>query len=572
MTTTLRAALLGLALLLLAPVAAHAAVPGINISGAPTPDKVQAALATGAKQVRVFVQWQSLEPNGPGDFPDPTDNNLQNLDGTYKTAVQALNNGGAEPLFVVLGTPAWANGGAGGTVPPTDPGTYASFVGEFAAAMTAGGGRVGGIEVWNEPDEDAFWTAPSPGAYTQLLKPAYAAIKAAAPTVPVITGATTGNNYDWVQGLYNAGAKGAFDAVAVHTDTACLVAGPDDYYRDSTTNRLGRYTFLAYREVRQTMLANGDPKPLYMTELGWSTATSTCARGDSAGKKMAGVTAAKQAEFLTRAYACMAADDYVAGAAWYTLSDDPGQPQDELRHYGLLGKPALAAFQAVARANGGGAAQCGDFGGPALNVISPTEGEKYSDTLELKAKATDPNDVESIVFSADGEKIGGSFGDDAALKAGPVGIPQWNGSRALSLGKHVIEVKAYDKLGNISTKTVNVEHVTVAQAGPGTLIPAFSIKKKGAVRCVRTVCSFKGKLAKPAGKSAAIPGKVAVEWQFKNKKGKWRKLVGGLKPANSAFAFSAKLRFKGAWRVRATYKGVPPYKAASSKWVTFRKK
>ena len=570
MTKLLRTALLGLCLLVLAPTAAHAAVPGVNINGIPTAERVSTALSTGAKQVRVFVQWQAFEPSSPGDYPVHGDANVAAIDQTYKAAVAQLNAGGAQPLFVVVGTPAWANGGAGPTTPPTDPGTYAQFLGEFARSMRSAG-AVAGVEVWNEPDAPEFWASPSAAAYTALLRPTYAAVKAAAPDVPVITGPTTGNNFAWIQGLYDAGAKGSFDGVAVHTDTACSVVGPDSYYREPS-GRLGQFTFLAYREVRQTMLANGDPKPIYMSELGWSTASGSCARGVSAGKKDAGVTQAQQAEFLTRAYGCLAADSYVVAADWYTLSDDPSQGIDELRHYGLMGKPALEAFRAVAASGGGAAAKCGDFGGPDLNVISPVEGQKYSDTLELRARAKDANAVEAIKFYVDGKIIGGSFGDDAALKAGPVGLPQWNGARSLPLGPHVIKVEAYDKLGNVSSKTINIVHVSAAQAGPGTLLPTFSVKKKGAVRCKGSTCTFSGALARTKGSSAAIPGKLSVQWQVKNKKGKWRKVIGGLKSANKPFSFKAKLKYKGLWRVRVVYAGVPPYKAATSKWVTFRRK
>ena len=72
--------------------------------------------------------------------------------------------------------------------------------------------------------------------------------------------------------------------------------------------------------------------------------------------------------------------------------------------------------------------------------------------------------------------------------------------------------------------------------------------------------------------SGAVPslgGKVAVEWQYRNKKGKWRKLVGGLKPANKPFTFKAKLKFKGKWRVRVVYQGQAPWKKTTSKYLTF---
>ena len=153
-------------------------------------------------------------------------------------------------------------------------------------------------------------TAPSPAAYTALLKAAYPAIKAADPAATVIVGGLVGNDFEFVEQLYDNGAKGSFDAVGVHTDTACLTTDPREYYREPS-GRIGRYSFTGYREVRATMLAHGDDKPVWMTELGWSTTTGTCERGGRAGTKEAGVTQAVQADFLTKAYGCLADDPYV---------------------------------------------------------------------------------------------------------------------------------------------------------------------------------------------------------------------------------------------------------------------
>ncbi len=46
--------------------------------------------------------------------------------------------------------------------------------------------------------------------------------------------------------------------------------------------------------------------------------------------------------------------------------------------------------------------------------------------------------------------------------------------------------------------------------------------------------------------------------------------MGGLKPAGGPFAFKAKLKLRGQWRVRVVYKGVPPYKGVTTKFLSFR--
>jgi hypothetical protein len=112
-----------------------------------------------------------------------------------------------------------------------------------------------------------------------------------------------------------------------------------------------------------------------------------------------------------------------------------------------------------------------------------------------------------------------------------------------------------------------------------TLTPTVKLKTKK-VKCTKKrECKVSGSISRTAAikalKGAAAPslgGKVAVEWQFRNKKGKWRKLAGGLKPANKPFTFKGKLKKKGKWRVRVVYQGQAPWKKVSSKYLTFKVK
>ena len=136
----------------------------------------------------------------------------------------------------------------------------------------------------------------------------------------MLVGGLVGNDFDFVEAIYDHGAKGSFDGVGVHTDTACLTTDPREYYREPS-GRIGRFSFTGYREVRATMLAHGDDKPVWMTELGWASTTATCSRGGRAGTKEAGVSQAVQADFLAKAYGCLANDPWVEQAAWFNLHD-----------------------------------------------------------------------------------------------------------------------------------------------------------------------------------------------------------------------------------------------------------
>jgi hypothetical protein len=292
-----------------------------------------------------------------------------------------------------------------------------------------------------------------------------------------------------------------------------------------------------------------------------------------AGKKASGVTEALQAEYLTKAYACLANDPYVEQAAWFTLRDTTGSGLAEFDHYGLLNtsgapKPSWAAFRQVAQANGGAAGPCGDFDAPSIRIVKPAPGTQFVEKLDVQAAATDGGvGLARITFGYDAGNDIRNFTDEL-LNDKPVGLAPWQGSGKLGLGKHTIVVTALDKNGNTSTATVDVLKVSTLAA---TLTPSFQLKTKK-VSCKRGVCKLKGRLARGAAGTPSIGGKVAIEWQYRNKKGKWRKLVGGLKPAHKAFWFSAKLKQKGRWRVRVVYKGQSPWKPAKSKYLYFKVK
>lgn len=550
---------------------AHAAAPGLNISDYAD---TQTALDEGAKQVRFFVRWSDFEPSGPADYSAVAGARTPNIftQGLSDNVRRTLA-AGATAILVVLGAPAWAatNGH------PRNADEYASFVGELAtqlAPLRFGRGTVA-YEIWNEPDAAEFWGGtPDPDFYAAMLKASYTAIKAGDPAATVLNGPTTGNDFAWIEALYARGVKGFFDGVSVHTDTACSTVSPDTFYRDPE-GRLGQFTFLGYREVRKSMLANGDDKPIWLSELGWSTThggPASCARGASAGKKPSGVDEADQAAFLTQAFRCLAQDPYVVAGTWFTLRDAAGQAAtSEGANYGLLRrngspKPSLTAFRSAGEQPAG---PCGDFEPPALSVMSPTEGQQFTDRLDLRAAASDGGGVglSRIGYAYDGGKKIGNFAT-GLIDGKSFGLRPWYGSSALALGPHTIEVTGRDKNGNSVTRQVHVVKVAAGMLA-ATLTTSFKLPTK--VRCQALTCSLRGSMRRSAG-SATVGGRVAVEWQFKNKKGQFRRLMGGIKTASRPFAFTAKLKRTGLWRVRFVYEGLAPYKRVSSKFFVFRLK
>jgi hypothetical protein len=212
--------------------------------------------AAGADSVRLDVSWAMIQPvNGTSYDAWGT---------AFIDRVIAMANArGIKPLVMLWMTPAWANGNAGDRVLPTNPADYAR-VAKWSA--TRWNGKVLGWEVWNEPNSNAFMVGADPVAYTRLLKAAYPAFKAGSPTTPVITGGTEYNDTAWLTRMYNAGAKGYFDAIATHPYMG--VADADPTQADDGT----MWTFTHAAAVHALMVARGDgAKKLWFTEYGWST-------------------------------------------------------------------------------------------------------------------------------------------------------------------------------------------------------------------------------------------------------------------------------------------------------------
>ena len=142
----------------------------------------------------------------------------------------------------------------------------------------------------------------------RLLRAARAAIRAADRRAKIVFGGLSTNDLDYVRAAYAAGAKGQFDVMALHPYSC--EARIDDPKRDAS-GALRSNSFLGYRAVRDFMVARGDAKPMWFTELGWSTTGEAC-----------GVSEAEQAERLETSVALMARDPYVRAAMFYNLRNN----------------------------------------------------------------------------------------------------------------------------------------------------------------------------------------------------------------------------------------------------------
>ena len=535
---------------------ARAVETGIVETSGQSKPTAQTASDLGAGWVRIWASWETAQPSPGGWAPHIVAN--------LNAAVNAAKAKGLKVLVVVQRTPAWASGGKGGIHPPTDPATFGAAMGGFAQQVPG----VDAWELWNEEDASIFWAGGAdPVAYAALLKSAYPAIKAVQPNDIVVTGATTGNNMDFIAELYRRGAQGHFDAVAVHTDTACLVDGPGSHYRDEL-GRIGRYAFTGYREVHAVMAANGDgAKPIWMTELGWntqSTAAGSCNTGRWAGQKPLGVSEARQAEFLTQAYRCLAADPVVAVAFWFGFQDIPGA--EYAAGFGLFrangsAKPAAAAFAALA---GGIPAQpCGgvkDTTGPEIRIAQPTDGARFVEMFPIDAKAIEPAGsvgVQKIEIYADGQ-FSRSYGNGHALMRAFWPAREWrNGST------HTITFKGWDEADNTTSRTIRVRKVrklprvrTGAALALQQLDPT-TVKVTGGVSSARR-----------AHATTKVPGRVFVTFKRQAAGGRWQ-TVHRLRRRASRAVDVTQILTPGAWRVYLDYPGRKNFSRSRSAPVPF---
>jgi polysaccharide biosynthesis protein PslG len=171
---------------------------------------------------RLFVRWDYIEATQGHDDWTVTDRQ-------YNSLLAA----GQHPLWVVNGTPSWAQapGCTGPTHCPQAPaydGAYQDFLRRFAARYP----QSQAIEIGNEPNLNGSWDEPNPFRYAQLLKLGYDGVKSAAPQIPVLIGgitpgAVSGNGVEataFLNALYSFGAKDYSDGIGYHVYVAGQVS------------------------------------------------------------------------------------------------------------------------------------------------------------------------------------------------------------------------------------------------------------------------------------------------------------------------------------------------------------
>jgi hypothetical protein len=299
---------------------------------------------TGAKAERDDLSWATAEPK-------PNQYHWSVYDGVVRTTTEA----GLTVLPLIDDAPSWAAPTSASV--PSDPAPYATFVAAAVARYGPGGSfwranprlpdrPLVWFELWNEPyfaDHNR-----DPATYANLVRAAVTAGRQANAAARFLIEATTsyqtlgGDQRDWLADMYAAAPDLGkyFDGLAIHPyggDPAVLTSHDDI-----------RSPSAQVEQAHAELVAHGDgDKPLWVTEIGWS----TCSGLDVC------VSQAQQAQylrtFLTSARTSWRA--YVQAVFIYALRDlAPNPPNERDAWFGLLRpdltrKPAWYVLHAAAQ-------------------------------------------------------------------------------------------------------------------------------------------------------------------------------------------------------------------------------
>jgi Glycosyl hydrolases family 39/Beta-galactosidase len=314
---------------------------------------MQRATAAGLHWFREDFPWSVLEPQqGRFDW---------RLTDALMTNAARL---GGDVVAMAGYSPAWASGHReSDKYPPLRASDYARFVAAVAARYGTGGSfwaahreltprPLRAIELWNEPWLSSFWRPdPSPGAYASLVRAAAPAIKAVDPSMQVLIsgdlhlGWADRRENSWLNGWLASLLKqdlpmAQVDGWSVHP--YCGNRGPYQTtirgFADQAYAQQWLYDQLPL--IRSMTAAAGKFKPLWSTEVGWSTS------GD--------VDEATQAAFVTGAVKRAVGEwsGFVAHSFLYVLERPHNGDRDG--GYSLLrddgsAKPAWTALQSLVR-------------------------------------------------------------------------------------------------------------------------------------------------------------------------------------------------------------------------------
>lgn len=308
---------------------------GVEMLGSVGPEQGLAqAVAAGVRWVRVILYWSEIEPVRQV----PPVYNWRRYDTLFSAAAAA----GLTPIVIITGNPAWAAATPCGPLHQERMGDFRAFLQALVARYGSARSGVRYWELYNEPDNvdladpgslGGCWGEDG-GAYAQMLRVAYRAIKEADPQAQVLSGGLAHDLFTYDGGPFREAfldeflAEGgtSFDILSFH------------YYRPFHErwdpygpDLLGKVAYL-----RGKLADLGLEKTLMATEIGQPTA---CPPGEECSDDLA-------ARYVVQGFVRGLAAGLRA-VIWFTMVD-----YDDPRAYGLLRqdltpKPAYQAYRVL---------------------------------------------------------------------------------------------------------------------------------------------------------------------------------------------------------------------------------
>lgn len=296
---------------------------GVHFTGGNNPGLAQLITSLGATTIRDDAPWALIE-RSPGQY------SFNNLD----SYMQTLQDYQLAPLLILD----YSNRFYDHNQTPYDQAGIQAFANYARALVMHYGAQLREVEVYNEYNGTLSNgpCARKPACYVSLLRATYQAVKAARPDVTVIGGAAFMADTHWFKEVFAAGGLAFMDVVSDHPYAPFYLTSPEvQGLRDSM------------QDLQQLIKQynHGHTKPIWITELGWTTSTLH-------------VSEQVQAHYVVRGTVLSLAAG-VQKIFWYDLLNDGTNPSTVQQNFGLLNrpdavglytpKPAYTAYAVLAR-------------------------------------------------------------------------------------------------------------------------------------------------------------------------------------------------------------------------------
>ncbi|MDH7481960.1 MAG: glycosyl hydrolase [Armatimonadota bacterium] len=254
---------------------------------------------------RLEIWWASVEPEqGKFDWS------------YYDKVAKFYREHGLNGIVILCYSSAWSR-----NTPPIDDAERKRFANYVYETVKRYKDTFKVWEIWNEPNIPTFWAKPDVRAYTLLLKEAYQAAKRADPECTVLAACTSGPGNDFILGIYENGGWDYCDAISIHPYS--MSGGPIAQQFDRIL-----------RILREQLVATGDAKPIWITEMGWTTPDSSMDE--------------PQASYLVQSYIISLANG-IEKYFWFCL-DDWGEKWGIVRNFDPFEpKPSYEAYKRMTR-------------------------------------------------------------------------------------------------------------------------------------------------------------------------------------------------------------------------------